>query len=202
MQSGSATLEGGKRLAKANFVLPNGTTVNIEGTAEEIRTLLEVYGGETGQARSAPPKSKGTAGRTKRRTKKSTPARAKSESTAVDISEVVRLVKDCEEAEDIERQILDWTSQVNRTLLPLYIVHEHLDNEFALSSGDINRITTDLGVPVSQPNASSTLSGTASKYVIGDSVRLKGRAVRYKLSRRGIQYVRSVIRGESGENTE
>jgi hypothetical protein len=85
----------------------------------------------------------------------------------------------------------------DRTLLPLYIVHEHLDNAFALSSGDVTKVTSDLGVRVSQPAASRTLSGTAAKYVVGDRVRKKGQLVRYKLSRRGLQYVQGVIRGNA-----
>jgi hypothetical protein len=84
--------------------------------------------------------------------------------------------------------------------LPLYIVHEHLGNAFGLSSGEVTKVTTDLGVPVSQPNASRTLSGTAAKYVIGDRVRKKGQPVRYKLSRRGVQYLQAVIRGTSNED--
>ena len=184
-------------MAKANFSLPNGTKVDIEGTPEEIRTLLELYGHGSGQARSKSPGVKATEGRAKRRAKKTTSTQNESASSSTDLSEVVRLAKDCDEAADIERHILDRTSQVNRTLLPLYIVHEHLDNQFALSSGDISKVTRDLGVPVATPNASTTLSGTASKYVIGDCVRRKGQTVKYKLSRRGIQYMRSVIRGDS-----
>lgn len=61
---------------------------------------------------------------------------------------------------------------------------------------------TDLGVPVSQPNASKTLSGTAAKYVIGDRVRKKGQLVRYKLSRRGLQYMQSVISGGANEDAD
>jgi hypothetical protein len=72
-------------------------------------------------------------------------------------------------------------------------------NAHALSSGEISKITADLGVPVSQPNVSKTLSGTAAKYVMGDRVRKKGQPVRYKLSRRGLQYLQSVIRGKDSE---
>lgn len=92
---------------------------------------------------------------------------------------------------------MDRPAQVNRTLLPLYIVHEHLDNAFGLTSGEVTKVTTNLGIPISQPNASRTLSGTAAKYVIGDKVKIKGQAVRYKLSRRGIQYMKQVLAGKA-----
>jgi hypothetical protein len=61
----------------------------------------------------------------------------------------------------------------------------------------VKKITTELGIPISQPNASRTLSGTASKYVIGDKVRVKGQPVRYKLSRRGVKYMKEVLAGNS-----
>jgi hypothetical protein len=37
-------------MAKANLVLPNGTTVNIDGTIEEVATLLEKFSGAHGPA--------------------------------------------------------------------------------------------------------------------------------------------------------
>lgn len=118
----------------------------------------------------------------------------------VNCTEIVNLVKDCDEADRIETQILDGSSQVNRTLLPLYIVHEHLGNAFALTSGEVNKVTTDLSIPISTPNASNTLSGTASRYVIGDKIKKKGLAVRYKLSRRGVKYMKDLLKGPESEN--
>ena len=106
------------------------------------------------------------------------------------------MIKTCDEAEAMEKEIFDRTSQVNRILLSLYVVHEHLDNAFGLTSGEISKITTELGIPISQPNASSSLSGTASRYVVGSNVRRKGRAVRYKIHRRGVQYFKTVLAGE------
>ncbi len=42
-------------MAKANLVLPNGTTVNIEGTAEEVAALLSKFSApETGGHSGAP----------------------------------------------------------------------------------------------------------------------------------------------------
>ncbi len=182
-------------MAKANIVLPNGTKVSVEGTPDEVKQLLEFYGGGGSPIQQRP------AG--KRKVKKKTKTAASGKSGAdenIELSEIVNLVKTCDEAELIETQILDRTSQVDRTLLPLYIVYEHLDNSHGLTSGDISRITTDLGIPISTANASRTLSNTASKYVIGDKVRKKGQPVRYKLSRRGIQYIKGVITGNAGGN--
>ena len=190
-------------MAKASLTLPNGTVVQIEGTVEEVQGLLTFYGSGAAMRGAARPENRAIGTRPKRRKPKSAPdpsTQAEDSGGTPNLSEIVNLAKNCDEAEDIERQILDRASQVDRTLLPLYIVHEHLENRFGLSSGAVSKITTDLGVPVSQPNASKTLSGTAAKYVIGDKVRKKGQAVRYKLSRRGVQYLKAVICGTSDEN--
>lgn len=178
-------------MVKASLKLANGTVVTLEGTPKEVKDLLELYGGEDQPAQ----RRRGTK-KPKARASNAKPAEDKNEGKP-DLNHIVTLVKDCDEAEAIERQILDRAAQVDRTLLPLYIVHEHLDNAFGLTSGDVKKITTDLGIPISQPNASRTLSGTASKYVIGDRVKVRGQPVRYKLSRRGVKYMKDVLAGNA-----
>lgn len=183
-------------MAKANVKLPDGTTVEVSGSPEEIARVLSLYGGSGTQSSSAAGSKKKTS---RKKTKKKAASKGKSTAKSthqVDWTEIVNLVKTCDEAEAIEEKILDQTSQVNRTLLPLYIVHEHLDNGVGLTSGDVNKVTTDLGIPIATANASRTLSGTASRYVIADRVRKKGAPVRYKLSRRGVQYLKGVISGD------
>lgn len=193
-------------MAKASLTLPNGTVVQIEGTVEEVQALLAHYG--SGTAPSHTSTSGKSAVPTPRKRRGSTaPSKPVPSGESADggstlnLAEIVNLTKTCDEAEDIEAKILDRASQVDRTLLPLYFVHEQLRNQFGLSSGDVSKITTDLGVPISTANASSTLSVTAAKYVIGDKVRKKGQAVRYKLSRRGVQYMKAVIAGKADENS-
>ncbi len=185
------TIEG-VTMAKASLTLPNGTVVQIEGTTQEVKELLELYSGNSGHQISG---TKRVA--QKKSIRKEGVSKSATPSQQVDITEIVNLVKSCDEAEDIEMNILDKSSQVDRVLLPLYIVHEYLNNTYTLSSGDITAVTTQLSVPVAQPNASRTLSGTAAKYLIGDSARKKGSAVRYKLNRRGVKYMKSVITGDS-----
>ncbi len=189
-------------MAKASLTLPNGTVVQIEGTPDEVQALLVFYGSGALPAPSSPTEKK--APTTRRKQKKappsSTPTGGADSDSTPNLADIVNHTKTCDEAENIETQILDRASQVDRTLLPLYIVHEHLKNRFSLSSGDVSKVTTDLGVPISTANASRTLSGTAAKYVIGDTIRKKGQAVRYKLSRRGVQYMKAVIAGKSDEN--
>jgi hypothetical protein len=187
-------------MAKASFTLPNGTVVQIEGTTEEVRELLQHYAG--GAAAAAPDSSKRSRVQKARKPPRNTSGdRAGEARDAPDLTSIVNMTKTCDEAEGIEHCILDSSSQVDRVLLPLYIVHEHLDNEFSLSSGDITKVTTDLGVPVSQPAVSRTLAGPAARYVIGDRVRKKGQLVRYRVSRRGVQYLKTLIAGAADADT-
>jgi hypothetical protein len=173
-------------MVKASVALSNGTVVNIEGSKEEVQELLAFYSGDTvvGSGTGASPmKTAETKGRSK----------GKQSDGRLDLAKIVNFIKNCDDAEAIETTILDKISLVNRTLLSLYIVHEYMGNAFKLSSGEISKVTTDLGVPISTANASRTLSKTAAKYVIGDKVRKQGSAVRYKLSRRGLTYLKSII---------
>lgn len=185
-------------MPKATVTLANGTVVTIDGTPAEIKELLNLYGG--GKGGGQPPDAAPAVRRRPAKAPRPAQAGPEGQHGDVDLSELVNLVKNCDEAEAIETQVLDRQSQVDRTLLPLYVVHEHLGNQHALTSGDISKVTTDLGIPISQPNVSRTLSGIASRYVIGDKVRRKGQAVNYKLSRRGVQYLKAVLQGKQVEN--
>jgi hypothetical protein len=178
-------------MAKAHLTLPNGTQVTIEGTPDEVRRLLDRTTGKPPE-----PKEPLKGGKAARR-----PAvKADVEDSGhPDLTQIVNLVKDCDEADAIERNILDRTSIVDRVLLPLYIVKKYAGASDGLTSGEISKITIELGVPVATSNTPTALSGAASKYVMGDKVRRKGQPVRYRLSRRGEQYLADVIRGKAGE---
>jgi hypothetical protein len=181
-------------MPKASLTLANGTVVNIEGTAPEIHELLSFYSpadpktaNERPQRPPSPPVGK-----------KSKPAAQEEPRDQVDLVAIVNQVRSCDEAENIETLILDKADQLARVLLPMYIVYEHMNNAYGLTSGQISKVTIQLGVPVKLPNVSKMLSGPAAKYVIGDSVRKPGQAVRYKLSRRGHKYLKVVITAHSG----
>ena len=191
-------------MAKASWKSSTGAAVDVEGTAEEVAQMLALLDSGARSGSSAGAHVKPPASKPKKVLRKGKAAAGPKEAradddTQVDIAGIVNTTKTCDEAENIETRILDRTSQVDRILLPLYIVHEHYDNAFGLTSGHVSKITRELGVPVSQPNTSRTLSGTASKYVMGDTVRKKGQAVRYKMSRRGVQYLQSVINNTNAD---
>jgi hypothetical protein len=183
-------------MAKVSLTLPTGAFANLEGTPEEITELFQFFGGEGPHTpkRIAPVRGKGAP---KGQPHKPNPSGEEADQK-LDLNEIITLAKDCDEAEAIEKQILDRAARVDRTLLGLYLVHEYLENAHGLTSGDVAKITRDLGISISQPNASTVLSGTASKYVIGDKVKVSGRPVRYKLSRRGVKYMKDVLAGNTG----
>jgi hypothetical protein len=178
-------------MAKASIKLANGTSVQVEGSPDEVAKILALYGGAPA---TSPAKTPSVTHKQPRTSKIKRTAATSSEATPEpDLATIINFVKTCDEAEAIEEKILDKVGQVNRILLPLYIVHEYLSNARGLTSGEISQITTDLGIPIAGPNASTTLSGTASRYVVGDTVRKRGHPVRYKLTRRGLQYLKSVL---------
>lgn len=174
-------------MAKASIQLANGTSVQIDGSPEEVARILALYGGKNADAtdKKSPliqAKSKAVVAPT-----------TTSEAGGPDLPKIINLIKSCDEAEALDARILDKTNQLERILLPLYIVHEYLEDAYGLTSGEISQITKELGIPVSPSNTSTNLSGAASRFVVGDKIRRKGQAVRYKISRRGLQHLKTVL---------
>lgn len=170
-------------MAKAQITLENGTVVTIEGEPDEVHRLLQLYSGKPSSAPSAAPaaKSRGKA--------KPDPAEERHDR----IASVVNQIKAADESEAFEEKVLDQRNQMNRVLLPLYVVHEYMENRFGLSSGEIARITRELGVPVGQPDVSKLLGG--SRLVLADGMRTPGKPTPYRISRRGVQFMKSVLAG-------
>ena len=179
-------------MPKADVTLPSGAKISIEGSTEEVQQLLQMYSeGGSRQPRKRTPAKTAAA-------KKSTTSTPKVPS--IDAARVVNAMKDSDDWDAIEKNILDKSDRLPRVLLPLYAIKTYLKEDQELTSGDVNRITKELGVPVSQPNASSALSGAGSKYVMAGRSRVKGVPVGYKLSRRGEAHVRSVLYPESSNS--
>jgi hypothetical protein len=177
-------------MPKASLTLENGTVVTLDGTVPEIHELLSFYGPKK-QDRVDNHANPATARRTAQKTVAPKPETPHDE---VDLVAIVNHIKSCDETENIETHILDQSEQLPRVLLPMYTVYEHMNNVYGLTSGQISKVTIQLGVPVKISNVSTTLSA-AAKYVIGDTVRKTGQAVRYKLSRRGHAYLKEIISG-------
>jgi len=173
-------------MAKATIRRRDGAIVTLEGSPEELKRLLTLDEHPSEQL-TAQPRAKG---------KKDAARTIPNEKDAPDLTTIVNLIKTCKEAAAIEKNILDRTSQVDRTLLPLYINHVYMNDKYRLTTGDISKILSDLNIRITQPNASTTFKGVASKYILGDSRRIRGVPGHYKLSHRGAAYLKEVISGK------
>ncbi len=179
-------------MPKAVVKLPNGTVVEIEGSPEEVQRLLTFYGLPTLEPKKPKvSKRKPTSAAADTIAKKDAP-------TPQDLATLINLVRTSEEAEAIETNVLDRTSEVNRVLLPLYLAHKHMGDSFGLTTVEIAAITTDLGIRVFRQNVLRAVTGSGARYVVGDRVRKPGQATRYRLNRRGLQYMKEVLEGASG----
>ena len=183
-------------MATSKIVLPNGTVITIDGKPEEIKAILSLYdipaSGTTGQEKkNAEKKKKGP---------KILVSSDNNEESSDTVIDVVTSIKESDDAEAIEQNVLDRSSQIDRILLPLYIIQKNFANKFGLTTGEIAKILTELGVPIHIANVSTAIKSSASKYVVTDKVRKKGQAGKYKLSRRGFQYMSSVIDGSGHGN--
>ncbi|MBU0574425.1 MAG: hypothetical protein KKH83_08125 [Candidatus Margulisbacteria bacterium] len=163
-------------MAKASLVMMDGTKVQIDGSPEEIIKILGTHKMVT-----------------KHTAHKQKDALQKIDINDTDLTDIINAIKSCQEADLIEKNILDSNGLVDRILLPLYIIHGEESSISGLTSGDIAKILAQLGIGIHVANISKTLSSAASKYVLGDKIRKKGQPVRYKISRKGMAYLRSVI---------
>lgn len=177
-------------MAEAKLKLPNGTEVAITGTPEEVAKLIALYNGADSPARASGQRSK--------------PNGKADESSAspngIDLTSIINTINDCEEAETIEKRVLDNPDVVNRVLLCLYINEKYFGSNPPMTTGEISTVLQQLGVPVSTANVSSTISRKAKNYVMYDGVRKKGAIIRYAINRRGTQYFENLLGGSSNES--
>jgi hypothetical protein len=105
---------------------------------------------------------------------------------------IVNKIKDCEEADKIGTRILDKSAVAGRILLPFYFCYTHFPEQ-RLTTGDVEKITNELGVKVKTSNVSSAIANSLHKYLEGSSTRKQGKAVSYKLNRKGAKYFESLL---------
>lgn len=170
---------------KSTIKLENGTIVTIEGSVEEVAKLMSVYGKPQssvisgGQAEPVSPKKKETI--------------LEKTEEKIDTISLVNATKDADDYDQIEKNILDKASQVDRVMLPLFIAERSFGNEATLTSNDVYKFLKEFGINMALPNISKTLSGQAKNYVMGDSVRKRGATTAYRISRKGKQYIEQIL---------
>lgn len=169
-------------MAKSKITLPNGEEVNIEGSPEEIVRIISLYSGQDKPVNVKQIKNIVKVDKIK--------------NPDMDVDQVLNIVntiKECDESDSIEKSILDRSSLVDRIILPLYIADKYLKMGTSLTTGEISKILTELGIPIAIPNVSNTIVGSAKSYAMGDKTRKRGQSVRYRISRKGIAYLESVL---------
>jgi hypothetical protein len=171
-------------MPKASFVLQNGTSVSIDGTTADIKELLAFYDSSSKNVNPQIQKSLGS------KSSKAVVSEKKTPSDKEDLTKIVDLVKTCPEASSIEKYILDKTNEVNRVLLPLYIIHKYLDNAFGLSTSQISDVTIELGAKVSRQNVLRAIKFSGK----GTTIKL-GIPPKYKIHRQGLARIKAVISG-------
>jgi hypothetical protein len=172
-------------MAKSTIRLANGTTIMVEGSVEEVTKVMNLYG--QGQPNEKPEKEKLV------KAKETTTPPGVDSNGKVDILKLVNATKDADDFDQIEKNILDQASQVDRVLLPLFVADRVFGGSHAITSNDIYKYLKDFGINMALPNISKTLSKTAVKYVMGDSTRKKGVSTSYRISRRGKQYMEQTL---------
>lgn len=178
----------------ASIELPDGTKITVDGAVEEVEKIIKAYvEASKGSGNAAPKKQVSRRKTTVKHASTQSEAEETTPSNDPDYAGIVNRVHDCHETDAIEKEILDKRDVLNRVLLPIYIVHKYFDDDWELSSGDIEKITNDLKVKVHISAASRTLSGSGKKYLQADSVRKKGSTVRYKLNRKGVQHMEKTL---------
>jgi len=105
---------------------------------------------------------------------------------------IVNKIKNCDESDLIEKEILDKTFSPGRILLSFYVCYKYFP-ERGLTTGDIEKITSELRVKVQTPNVSKAISDSLHKYLEGNSTRVKGKPILYKLNRKGAKFFESLL---------
>jgi hypothetical protein len=171
-------------MVKSTISLSDGTIITVEGSTKEVERILDLYVTKnvksSNQEKVAPHKHV-------------TERSENINSDKIGALSLVNAMKNSSDFDEIEKKILDTASQVDRVLLPLYILDKEFVGGASLTSNDVYKFLKEFGISMALPNISKTLGKTAAKYVIADSTRRKGASTGYKISRKGRQYVEQIL---------
>lgn len=112
---------------------------------------------------------------------------------------IVNKIGDCEECDLIEQKILSEPSIEPRLLLSFYISYKYFNNEW-LSSGNVQAVTSELGIKIDTGNASNYIKKKYRQYFESDSARKKGRKTCYRLNRKGKKRFEELLYGNEKED--
>lgn len=107
---------------------------------------------------------------------------------------IVNKIGDCEESEVIQQKVLDKKSMEAKILLCFYISYKYFNNAW-LTTGDIEKITSDLGIKIDVRNVTNKMK-KIKKYLESGTTRRKGQPTPYRLNRQGIKRFEEIIHAE------
>lgn len=100
---------------------------------------------------------------------------------------------DCGESAAIQAKVLDGRNVDAKILMCFYISHKYFSNAW-LTSGDIQRITSELGVKIATANASNAMKKLRT-YLETGKVRKKGSPTPCRLNRSGVNRFEEILNG-------
>jgi hypothetical protein len=112
------------------------------------------------------------------------------------IIQIVNKIKNCEEADEIEINILNENGMAGRILLPFYISYKYF-SQAVLTTGNVEKITAELGVRIKSPNVANAIKGGLYRYLVSNTTRIKGAKTFYKLNRKGAKYFEVLLGGKA-----
>lgn len=151
----------------------------LKNKLDTIRDLVDECLAELGSGKTA-----------KAKPAKSAPANS-ADTNPDKVLQIVNKVGDCDEATAIEKHVLSTRGSEGRVLLAFYIVHKYFKNAW-LTSGDVEKITADLGIKIDKKNVSNYLV-TYRKYLESGAVRRKGQSTPYRMKRAGAKRFEEII---------
>jgi hypothetical protein len=120
------------------------------------------------------------------------PKRKPSKPGSLDVAAICKVISESEAYPSIQTNILKTTNQLNKVLLAFVAADECGYKN--ISTGDVARITAELGKPLSQSNASKVIAKHADLFSAGKE-RKQGAVIPYKINRHGRKVYSDVLSG-------
>lgn len=107
------------------------------------------------------------------------------------ILSIVNKIGECDESEAIQSKILDQRSADGKILLCFYISYKYFKNAW-LTTGDIEKITSNLGVKIDVRNIANKVK-ELRQYLESGATRKKGQPTPYRLNRKGVKRFEEIL---------
>ena len=172
-----------------------GLEIEIESSDQQYvdNKFKELIGKEVSASRSKNNQTKPKVKKKAHQKIKENTSNDSSDNTEIDITGIVSAINDDDSHTMIEENILNKSGQLPRIIMCLHFADDLLAQ--TLTTGDIQTITDQLGIKISNTNAANTIKANL-KYFSADSVRKKGSVVRYKLNRKGKDAYQKLLNSE------